>query len=44
MTNPDTAAPCPNEPHERGMVYDPETDDAVCPLCGKHESTEMGSL
>ena len=37
-------ADCPNEPHESGMVYDSATDDAVCPICGRHESIEQGSL
>jgi hypothetical protein len=30
--------------HESGMSYDPETDGAICPLCGTRKSIEMGLL
>ena len=35
-------ASCPNAPHDRGLVYDPAKDVAVCLLCGHEQWEEMG--
>lgn len=35
---------CPGWPHESGMVYDTDTDEAVCRLCGYRTPIEMGQL
>lgn len=33
---------CPTWPHDKGLVYDAETDEGVCRLCGYRTVIEMG--
>ena len=33
---------CPGYPHDKGLVYDANTDEGVCRLCGYRTVIEMG--